>query len=72
MHSPTELKELRWRGKKKKRKKAIFTKKFNEHYEHHIVAIEEHIRVVLFSHACKSKCIVRSMRRRIFTFGAFS
>ncbi len=45
-------------------------KKFNN--EHHIDVIEEHIRVFLLGLACKKKCIVRSRRRRISMFGAFS
>jgi hypothetical protein len=51
------------------RKWTIFKKIFNEH---HIVAIEEHIRIFLLGLACKKKCIVRSRRRRISMFGAFS
>jgi hypothetical protein len=44
------------------RKRAIFKKILNEH---HIVAIEEHIRVFLLGIACKKKCIVRCRRRHI-------
>jgi hypothetical protein len=51
------------------RKKAIFKKIL---HEHHKVVIKEHIRVFLFGLACKKKCFVRSRRRRISTFGAFS
>jgi hypothetical protein len=41
-------------------------------YEHHIVAIKEHVRVFLLGLARKKKCIVRSRRRLISMFGAFS
>jgi hypothetical protein len=51
------------------RKRTIFKKIL---YEYHIVAIREHIRVCLLGLACKKKCIVRSRRRRISMFGAFS
>ncbi len=40
--------------------------------KNHKVAIKEHIRVFLLGVACKKKCIVRSRRRRISMFGAFS
>jgi hypothetical protein len=33
--------------------------------DHHIVAIEEHVRVFLLGLACKKNCIVCSRRRRI-------
>jgi hypothetical protein len=52
-----------------KRKKTIFKKIL---YEHHIVAIKEHIRVFLLGLAGKKKCIVRSRRRRLSMFGTFS
>jgi hypothetical protein len=39
------------------RKKAIFQK---FHNDHHIKAIEEHVRVFLFGLVCKKKSIVRS------------
>ncbi len=51
------------------RKRAVFKK---IHYEHHIVAIKGHLGVFLLGLACKTKCIVRSRRRRISMFGAFS
>jgi hypothetical protein len=49
------------------RKRTIFKKIL---YEHQIV--REHIRVFLLGLACKKKCNVRSRRRRIILFGAFS
>jgi hypothetical protein len=51
------------------RKKTSFKKILDEH---HIVAIKEHIRVLLLGLTCKKKCIVRSRRRCISMFGAFS
>jgi hypothetical protein len=51
------------------RKKTIFKKIL---YEHHTVAFREYIRVYLLGLACKKKFIVRSRRRRISMFGAFS
>jgi hypothetical protein len=52
------------------RKKTIFKK---IPYEHHIVATKKkNISDFLLGLACKKKCIVRSRRRRISMFGAFS
>jgi hypothetical protein len=51
------------------RKRTIIKKILNEN---HKVAIIEHIRDFLLGLACKKKCIVRSRRRRISMFGAFS
>jgi hypothetical protein len=51
------------------RKRTIFKKIL---FEHHIVAIKEHIRVLLLGLAYQKNCIVRSRRSRISMFGAFS
>ncbi len=68
-HSPKALNENASLKRSCERKRTNFKKLL---YEHHIVAIKEHIRVFLLGLACKKKCIVRSRRRRRSMFVAFS
>ncbi len=69
VHATKAQKENATFKRSRERNKGNIKKKIQEH---HKVVIKEHIRVFLFGLDCKKKCFVRSRRRRVSTFGAFS